>query len=113
MQPIALNFNLYEAVDSVHSDFIGAPMYDAQNEDWACEEVFAAQPRFFEMPHSIVGSDWRTALATVAEFIRAYLNNQSNCGARLRESQAVTVGFVDGNLVRVWPPEKADAPQVS
>jgi hypothetical protein len=103
----AYNINLYQADDSIHVELIGASRYDAENADWACDEVFASRPDLLILPKADVGEEWEAALKVLVAWAKSYLADLNNRGGRLREAKAVTVGFVDGDLERVWPPEPA------
>jgi hypothetical protein len=97
---IAFSINLYESPFA--AELVGSTFYDAEDADWACEEAFVPELRRFELPPSAFGQSWEEALKQVCAMMQRYLN-QSAHGARLRRAVAVTVGFVDGDLVRVWP----------
>ncbi len=101
---VAFNFNLYEYEDSFHVDLIGAPSYDPENSGWACNEVFVAREPIFRIPRSAEIKTWRKALTVAVRLVRAYLRQDGPHSRRLKNSCAVTVGFVDGDLVVVWPP---------
>ena len=100
---VAFNFNLYEGEDSYHVDLIGAPSYNPRNSEWACTELFAAREPVFEIPRSSRIKTWRRAQSVALELIRSYLGRDHTNAQRLKNARAVTVGFVDGDLVRVWP----------
>jgi len=97
----AFSFNLYEHSDSFAMELIGCPEYDADNEDWACREIFAYRDPLFELPHVVVGSKWQEGLATGVRLVKEYLR-ASGPGHRLYRAEAVVVGFVDGDLELVW-----------
>jgi hypothetical protein len=109
----AFNFNLYEEVDAFSVKLIGAPSFDEEDSDWACEDILDIEVQRFRLPFQVVGSDWHSALTTVQEWLTAYLQSGSVGAARLKESEAVAVGFVDGDLELVWrkaqPSIQADA----
>jgi hypothetical protein len=99
---VAFNFNLAEAYKKFQVDVIGATRYDPDDSDWVCDEAFASEPRFFDLPNSIVGSRWQDAQQLISQFVRDYIRAASS-SSPLRSAMAVTVGFVDGELERVWP----------
>lgn len=100
----AFNFNLYEAPGCFPVELIGAPHYDPNDEDWACDEVFVSRPNLFELSHEIVGTEWERFLELVIGFVHLYIADMQNRGSVLRNAEVVTVGFHDGDLVHVWPP---------
>src|SRR5688572_29523044 len=93
----AFSFNLYEHEDSFAIELIGCPRYDPQDQDWACQELFVHREPLFEMPRALVGNKWQEGLAASLALVRAYLR-ACDPTHRLRVAEAVTVGFVDGDL---------------
>jgi hypothetical protein len=98
----AFNFNLAEAYKKFQADVIGAMHYDPDDRDWACKEAFASESRFFDLPHAEVGSRWQDVQQLVFRFVADYIRTAPS-SSPLRSVTAVTVGFVDGELERVWP----------
>src|SRR5690606_8912376 len=95
--------NLYEGEDCFRVELIGADRYDPGDDDWACFDVFASDPRFFILPHDVVGHDWSHVRDLVGTWVRQYLTDNHDRFPVLGATQAVTVGFVDGNLTKAWP----------
>lgn len=99
----AFHFNLYDG-GGFDLELIGAPTYLPDDDDWACDDIFvSARPRF-ELPEAMVGVDWEAALAVVVAGLREYLASTRSGAARLKQSQAVSAGFVDGDLQLLWRP---------
>lgn len=100
----AFSFNLYEA-GSDHSLFgvelIGSPEFDAEDGDWACEEVWEATPRRLEIPAAFSTSSWEVCLTNMKALVLRALQ-EGNVGKILRSRDGVAVGFVDGDLDLVW-----------
>ena len=92
----AINFNLYESSageDEFDVQLIGAPQYDRDNPDWACNAIFSTG----EDLCSIKAVDWEDCLQIVIEYIQKYLSF-GIYAKKLKDFLAVTVGFVDGDL---------------
>ena len=94
----AFNFNLYEDDDGLWSmELIGASWFDAESPDWAEDEVFTNRedPLCWRAE-----ADWEDVLETMIVYIERYL-----CDGRyadvLKSSEAVGVGFVDGDITIV------------
>ena len=98
----AFNFNLSEAFQKFEVDLIGSNHYDPDNPDWVCEEIFISQPRFFDLPHATVGNRWQDVQKLVARFVIDYIR-AAPISSPLLSAEAVTVGFVDGELEKAWP----------
>jgi hypothetical protein len=100
----AFNFNLYDggAPDAFELELVGAPSFSADDEDWASDDIFMSHPPRFLLPHGLVGPAWEAGLGAAAVLLVRYLASAHAGALRLRRSQAVAVGFVDGNLQIIW-----------
>ena len=105
---VAYNFNLAECGDWI-VELIGAGTYDRDDPEWACPpELWSSQPLEFVLARSVAGTEWEQALAYVTKEVRSFIENSSTSQANvLRIATAVCVGFVDGDLVEVWPADEA------
>lgn len=95
----AFNFNLYEDGDNLWSiELIGASRFDAEDPDWACEEVFTnrEEPLCWSAE-----TDWEEVLETMTQYVEKYLID-GQYAALLKEYEAVGIGFVDGDLNIVY-----------
>jgi hypothetical protein len=99
---LAFNINMYE-LDGAHGlELVGCPTYDPADPDWASDEIFMSDEPRFELSHDVVGKKWEQGLDAAMQMLKSYLNGESDGAKRLRESKAVTVGFVDGDLQLIW-----------
>lgn len=93
---IAMNFNLYEASrgeDAFDIQLIGAPEYNPNNPDWACNVIFSTGEDLCPLK----ADDWEDCLQIVIEYIKRYLiDGRYTC--KIKNLLAITVGFVDGDL---------------
>lgn len=91
----AICFNLYEDAGGKWSvELVGTAAFDADNDDWACQEVFATRDHPFVIQRE---SDWRTMEGVFTDLARDYLSHGKYAG-KLKRYQAVGLGFVDGDL---------------
>ena len=98
---IAFSFNLAEPW---RVELVGSDKYSDGNPDWACPpEAFRAKVKKLGLPESEVGSNWESVLEAAKSLVTAYLNRASPGSDRLRRAVAIVVGFVDGDLHKVWP----------
>lgn len=98
---IAFSFNLAEPWCV---ELVGADDYSDDDSDWACPpEAFRAKVKKFGLRESEVGSKWEPVLEAAKLMVTAYLNRPSPGSDRLKKAVAVVVGFVDGDLHKVWP----------
>lgn len=91
----AINFNLYEDADNKWSiELVGTFSFDKNNEDWACDEVFATRDNPFVIECE---SDWKSMETFFIGLVNGYLSSGKYAN-KLKEYIAVGIGFVDGNL---------------
>lgn len=97
---VAFSFNLAEPWCI---EIVGSDRYSENDADWACEETFRPDVEQLAFPASVVGKSWKAVLDSAKRMVAAYLDRPSAGSAILRRAEAVVVGFVDGDLERVWP----------
>jgi hypothetical protein len=104
----AFSFNLFEPalIDGVKFgvEIIGAGEFDANDPDWACDEVWEPEQRKLNIPIEYSGDSWQMCLEKVTKLVADTLQKNVNLAAKLKESMGVGVGFVDGDLKIVWQP---------
>ena len=93
----AFNFNLYEHEEEFAMQLIGAKSFDRNDDDWASDEAFSSGEDLFALPFSIVGRHWQDGLCAAKSLVERYLETGKQA-ARLKASQGVGVGFVQGDL---------------
>lgn len=94
----AFNINLYESAEEADPplfdlQLMGAPFYDPDDADWACEEIFSTGENLF----TLSAEDWEACLADVIALVEQYLSDGQYADL-FHAKQALTVGFVDGDL---------------
>ncbi|QLI81196.1 hypothetical protein HZU75_06430 [Chitinibacter fontanus] len=103
------SFNLFENANDANSKFgvelIGASRFDQDDTDWACDETWSASPRRLALPISISGEHWEHCLAVVENAINQLLMTNTSAVSIPKSSQAIAVGFVDGDLNVIWRPK--------
>ena len=91
----AINFNLYEDTDNKWSvELVGTFSFDKDNDDWACDEVFTTRDHPFVIECE---SDWKLVETFFIGLVNEYLSSGKYAG-KLKEYQAIGIGFVDGDL---------------
>ncbi|MFC0682872.1 hypothetical protein ACFFGH_33995 [Lysobacter korlensis] len=100
----AFAFNLFEpaGMEGVKYgvELIGSDRYADSDDDWPCDEVWEPEPRALAIPLAFSGSAWTDCLERVRGLLAQYVESPS--GAWLTSAEAVAVGFVDGDLHRIW-----------
>ena len=100
------SFNLTEAMPGeLEIELIGAERFDTDDEDWACEEIWEPTQRSIEISNVAVGNSWEEVLERMAEMVMDYLSSGAR-SATLKSADGVGIGFVDGNLKILWPPNQ-------
>jgi hypothetical protein len=102
----AFSFNLFEPAPVVGVKFgvelVGSAAFDSKNTDWACDEVWFAQPRSLNIPLSFSGNTWEGCLLKMKGLLQSVLEEQNEISKILKTRQAIALGFVDGDLEVVW-----------
>ena len=94
----AVNFNLYDDGDHCWSaELIGAGSFDADDPDWACDEVYAARDSLLCWEQN---ASWEQVLEDFVAQLEAYLEN-GRFKDQLKSFQGLGAGFVDGAIVLV------------
>ena len=92
----SIAFNLYEDEDSWSMEIVGCGSFDADDSDWACDEITDFDTR--ENPYVWEQAcDWEEVQSEMLELLKKYLN-QGTYGAKIKALQGSAVGFVDGDL---------------
>lgn len=97
---VAYTFNLAEPWCI---EVVGCDRYDAADPDWACDEAFRPEQGTLRLPSGIFGNDWETVLQRSIEMVNLFLEGDTRASRILKRSQAVAVGFVDGESHLIWP----------
>ena len=91
----AIIFNLYEDTDNKWSiELVGTFSFNKDNDDWACDEVFATRDNPFMIERE---SDWKSMEEFFVGLVNEYLSFGKYAG-KIKEYQAIGIGFVDGDL---------------
>ena len=105
----AFNFNLYEEFeeDSIYGvQLIAADRFDENDPDWACDEVWSSEEDIFCVDTSDEeDSGWKNAMDLISGLVSEYLENGLHRNL-LRGTDAVGIGFVDGDIELLYKAEK-------
>ena len=97
---LAFCFNLNDRGDAglFSVELIGSDEFDAENDDWACSEIWSPAIRKIKIPLEFSGEDWRSCLEAITGLLKRILASKSNAAKILKSRRAIAVGFVDGDL---------------
>ena len=93
---IAFSINVYESPFFV--EIVGSNEFDAEDEDWACNEDWIPKVRCIEVSNDLFGSSWEVAEQNIVNMARGYFKSDYANVDKLKQAKAFAVGFVDGNL---------------
>ena len=103
----AFCFNLYEESDEdcIYAvQLIAADRFDADDNDWPCDEVWSSEEDIFCIDISDESEkDWKGAMQRFKEMAVHYLE-AGNYRNVLLQAKAVGMGFVDGELEIIFKP---------
>lgn len=98
----AFSFNLTNVYEKEYAiEVIGASSFDAANPDWACDETWQPVPRQIEIPSGALGMEWEDVQDSASKLVLEYLATGAKRNV-LQSSEAVGIGFVDGDLHLLW-----------
>jgi uncharacterized membrane-anchored protein YjiN (DUF445 family) len=102
----AFSFNLdesaYEDGYKFGVELIGAEMFDFDDEDWACDEIWEPIQRKIYIPISYSGETWESCLAKIRDLVVKHLSLDNSIAQKLKSGEGVGIGFIDGNLEIIW-----------
>ncbi|MHA4866183.1 hypothetical protein ACXZ1M_00600 [Duganella sp. PWIR1] len=102
---VAFSFNLFE-LDSTDArygiELVGADEFDLNDTDWACGEVWVANPHFISIPRAFADEGWEKCLDDTKRLLANALAKPSILISKLKDKRAVAIGFVDGDLELIW-----------
>ena len=93
---VAFCFNIYEDADKNWSlELVGAGSFDADNSNWACDEVFTTRENPLRWHEDV---EWMLIQDEAQALVKEYLE-RGRFGQKLKRYEGIAVGFVDGDLV--------------
>lgn len=96
---VGIAFNLYEDENNQWSiEMIGSGSFDAEDPDWACDEVFDTRDNTLSW---VQDATWEGVLQEVIGKIQKYIEIGKYAG-QMRAYSGVGVGFVDGDITIVY-----------
>lgn len=99
---IALNFGLLENAYGYSIYLIGSKYYDEKDSDWACNEDFEPQNKYFDIKHkSITNLKWDDFLKLAKETLEKILATDKYQNTLFSKVPNITIGFDDGDLEKI------------
>ncbi len=97
---IALNFGLFESTDGKAVYCTGSTEYDDEDPDWACNEDFSPNEKYFQPNETISNLDDEEFESTICDLIEQVLENNAN--SIPKSVNHICCGFDDGDLTLLW-----------
>jgi len=99
----AVNFNLYEGSEQTYDvEFVGCSLFDEDDSDWVCNEVFTTRDDLFFIPRTEDFLYWEQGLSFITSLVTKYLV-EGKYADKLKRYTAVGIGFVDGDIYILYP----------
>ncbi len=97
---VAYNFGLFEGENGYYNFLTGITDYDEEDPHCHCNVDFVPNHKYYELSGS-AGTNWHEIQAAVEVFVKRYISAPVRQASFLSIAQVVTVGFDDGDLVKV------------
>ena len=97
----AFNFGIIETENDYQTYLIGTNNYDAENDDWACEEDFTPAERYISLGTDSKKWNWEEIQSIVATGIEQLIENRISPLTFVHKAEYLTTGFDDGELKRI------------
>lgn len=104
-ETVAYVFNIYEENDAYLVDITGTSIFDASCEDWTDDINWDSGNEMFIIPKENFEGDWEEIHDAIAEALEALMDAEGELADALCDSDAVAVGFIDGELEIIWQEE--------
>lgn len=99
---IAFNFGLFESNNGYTIYLIGSKEYDEENEDWATNVDFEPKDKYLHLEKVLIKTNnWEDVLSLSTKLISNYVSSPKYNVSILKDAQAITTGFDDGNLIKI------------
>ena len=100
----AFNIGIFEQEEGYCIYLTGSDVYDADNDDWACDVDFEPSDKYLPLAGPDIKSmEWEEFQKMIVEIVSDYLDTVVKKGTSIFADRVVTVGFDDGELVRIKP----------
>lgn len=77
-------------------------MFDADDSDWACHEVWEPEIRGISIPVEYSCEDWKSCLPKRRALAIKMLDSDYPSARKPKSSHGIGIGFVDGDLEVIW-----------
>ncbi len=102
VQVIGLNIGLFETADGYNMYLACCDVFDEDDSDWACSECYEHPLRYLKLPSlKSVYPKWDDFQEAVIAVVKPFMASDTLQGNWFGRMKGITVGFDDGDLVRI------------
>jgi hypothetical protein len=99
---VAFNYGLFETAEGYTIYLIGAKEFHEDDEDWATEVDFEPNEKYLPInPNETKGLEWNQVLDKAVDTITKYIHSENFKVSILKDAEAITTGFDDGDITRI------------
>ncbi|MDD2375634.1 MAG: hypothetical protein PHD23_09815 [Eubacteriales bacterium] len=100
---IAYNIGLIETEKGYSAYFMGAKKYDENDSDWACDfGDYTPKIKYLDLSKTELKKlPWDEVQNKIIEFSTEFMKTKTYENSFLQKAKAITVGFDDGDLMRI------------
>lgn len=99
---VAYNFGLFETQNGYTIYLIGSKEFDNDDSDWACNNDFEPEHKYFDLPANDYKSlSWQQVMDKIVSELTAFSKSSRFRNSYFSQAQAITTGFDDGDLVQI------------
>ena len=98
----ALNFGIFESENGYTVYLTGSNEYDAEDDDWACNEDFTPSNRYLEFNKEEISKlDWEQFLKYIVESLKNIIKAENQDEYKILNVVNIATGFDDGDLIKI------------
>lgn len=101
-ETLAFVFNIYEEDDAYLVDITGTASFNSEDESWTENINWDSGEELFIIPKEKFEGDWEEIHDSIAEALETLIELDGELADTLCDSDAVAVGFIDGDLEIIW-----------
>jgi hypothetical protein len=98
---IAYNIGIFQTPEGFSLYMIGSQNFDANDSDWATEIEFEPEEKYFVLSDDFSNLDWDQVQYKSIHAIQEFMKMDVFKTSFLAKAKAITIGFDDGDLVRL------------
>jgi hypothetical protein len=98
---IAYNFGIFETEEGYTIYLTGSTEFDEEDSEWATNEDFTPQSKYFPLSEDFSQLNWENALKKIELMLKDFVNSETYNHSFFSKAKAITTGFDDGDLILI------------